>query len=29
MKAHIKIIRDDDLSFRNDNKGVCFKLVEE
>ena len=29
MKTHIKIIRDDDLSFRNDNKGVCFKLIEE
>ena len=29
MKTHIKIIRDDDLSFRNDNKGVYFKLVEE
>ena len=29
MKAHIKIIRDDDLSFRNNNKGVCFKLIEE
>lgn len=29
MKAHIKIIKDNDLSFRNDNKGVCFKLVEE
>ena len=29
MKTHIKIIRDDNLSFRNDNKGVCFKLVKE
>ena len=29
MKAHIKIIRDDDLSFRNDNKTVCFKLIKK
>ena len=29
MKTYIKIIRDDDLSFRNDDKTVCFKLIEE
>lgn len=29
MKAHIKIIKDNDLSFRNDNKTVYFKLIKK